>query len=171
MTGAGGAPRLAREAAENPNVLVYHTTRELTREVIDGRGPGEVRAVAGVRKATANRYRLRVHRDPAVAWEDLLERLDAAARAATGAPALEPCPPAGDDYRPFALAAPNERKLVVEGVAAAAADPLAAGLFAIDGVAEAIFERGSPEVTVRKGRLFDWMALGPRIIMALGLTR
>ena len=153
------APRAAREPTANPNVHVYHTTAALTEAVVD-RAPAGVREVAGVANASANRYRMRVFRDPAVAWEALLPAVDGAVRRALGVAAIEPCPPP-DDHRRFEVPGPPRPKAVFEGVLAAARDPLAAALFAIDGVAEVVLEGAG--VTVRKGRLFGWERLEPGI--------
>jgi len=155
------ATRVAREGAANPRIMIYHASRELTDLVI-APGPALVLAAPGVDGATVVRYRLRVRRSPEATWEAILPALDAVVLGALGAPALVACPPADQDYRSFALARLPDGardplvKRVYEGARAADADPEAAPLFALDGVAEAIFERGAATVTVRKGRLHAW---------------
>jgi hypothetical protein len=156
--------RVAREPKRNPNLVVYHTTTELTMEVVDDFwGSPALRAVPGIGRITANRYRARIWRRSGAVWDAIFEKLDAAMRATLGAARVEPCP-ADDDHRMFPLpdSAPGHTpRAVYEGVKVAAADPLAASLFAIEGVAEVILDGRS--VTVRKGRLFSWEKLEPEI--------
>ncbi len=154
------SPVVAREVPANPNVRVYHVAEELTREIVlvfgarSARRPPEwlapVVADPRVREVDFTRYRVRVMKADAAAWDAIEPAVERALLARFGAERVEPAPDAAESV--LNVAKVDGPRRVFEGVASAEGDEIARRLFAIAGVAEVVL---SPEGSVVvKGRAF-----------------
>lgn len=147
----------ALERAQNPSVLLLHTTVELTRATIETCPPARapwpldrLLSIPGIRSLDLHRYRARLNlasgTDPALVEVRIRESLSAELGPTGDLPA-EPQP------RAFAVSYRGPRA-VAESPGMAQSQPVLRAAFLAPGVAEAILTEGV--VQVRLGRLFAW---------------
>lgn len=159
--------KLGREIPLNPNIAVYHTDEPLTTAIVEtyresGDAPTPCAEIldAGAESVHVTRYRIAVRKPDAVDMMTFLEEIEPPLCEWADLLAIPSAPEATDKWCTFDIDLDptlNGGREVYEGSDSAQANPVAAHLFEIPGVAEIIL---MPKVVViGKGRMFSWMPM------------
>lgn len=161
-----------REFPPNPNVLLLHVDERLTDHIVETYRPGD-RAdgrpwvgdlvdIPGIRTLTLVAYKIRLEKESAPDWHELLPAIERVLKERLGITATEELVEEESRHRTFAWHGEElSPRRVFEGRARASTDPLASRLFAVDGVAEVVLD--GHQVRIRKCPLCSWRDIAPEI--------
>ena len=164
-----------REFPPNPHVVILHTDVVLTDEVVETYLAGSSSSgvewirrallVDGLRVLSLNSYKIRLQKQKTSCWREVLPAIEKILIASLHAERVDDLLETEVRQRAFPWHGDELARQVFEGRLQAAAHPLAAALFALDGVSEVILDGHCIEVT--RGLAFSWRALGPSIETAI----
>jgi hypothetical protein len=168
---------ILRELPPNPNLLNYHTRRQLTtlmseRYTLQSSAYPEkwiqsLCQIDGITGVHLLRHQIRLRKADSVDWEQLIEAVENRLRFHWKEIAIKTMTDRTEPRRRFALptAMSYQNRKVIEGVDQSKSIPLAAELYKIHGITTLIFYQQT--ITVKRGFNFSWKELSPQIIRVL----
>lgn len=167
-----------REFPPNPHTLVIHTDELMTDQIVETFLPGSstsqpawarnVLGLPGARVLSLNAYKVRLQKRKECGWRPLIEQFEAVLRNDLGVLEITDMVETESPRRRFAWHGESLDRQVFEGKLRAAANPIAAALFDLHGVAEVIFDQH--EIEVRKAALTCWGSLSAAIEARLAVN-
>lgn len=168
---------ILRELPPNPNLLNYHTRRQLTTLMSERYTPQSsaypekwihnLCKIEGITHVHLLRHQIRLRKAERISWDQLIEAVENRLRFHWNGIAISTLSERTETRRQFAL--PEKisfhKRIVIEGVDHAETIHLAAKLYKIPGITTLIFYQQT--VTVKRGFNFSWKELSPQIVRVL----
>ena len=171
------AETILREFPPNPNLLNYHTRRQLTAMMSERYTPQSssypekwiqsLCNVEGITNVHLLRHQIRLRKTEQINWDQLIKAVENRLRFHWNEIAISTLEERTEPRRQFAL--PDEiffqRRKVIEGVDQSKNTSMAAELYKIPGITTLIFHQKT--LIVKRGLNFSWKELSPQIFGVL----
>ncbi|MCF7805512.1 MAG: NifU N-terminal domain-containing protein [Candidatus Marinimicrobia bacterium] len=168
---------ILREFPPNPNLVNYHTRRQMTTMMSERYTPDsdwypsgwtrKLGAIAGITNIHLMRHKLRLKRNPEMSWDKIIPSVEAVLIGAWEGIEIKEAPEVVNDRREFEL--PDglyfEKRRVFEGVDHSKKYTPAEKLYEIPGITTLVFYKD--QVTVKRGYCYPWEEIEPEVIEVL----